>query len=235
MDTYLFFGGFAALVVTILVCSYISEKRRTDKFRLVAEELGLPFFPKGDQSLIDRLSDFHLFSEGHGKKIENTLHGDSGTVEVAIFGYKYTVGSGKNSSTKRQSVVYFRSASLDLPQFAVRPESFFHKIGGVFGYQDIDFESHAGFSKSYLLRGTDEEQVRETFNDEVLDFFEQNQGVSVEAARNDLIFYRASKRIKPTDVRQFMEEGFRVFRLFESAFSPDPGKQIPLTAEGNEP
>ncbi len=234
MDSFLFFGGFIAFGLLMFLCASISEKRRTEKFRLVAEELGLPFFPKGDQLLIGRLSEFHLFSEGDRKKIENMLHGESDTVEVAIFGYKYTVGGGKDSSTNRQSVIYFQSQSLDLPKFALRPESIFHRIGGVFGYQDIDFETHAGFSKSYLLRGTDEEQIRETFTDQVLEYFEQHQGISVEAARDDLIFYRASKRIKPTDVRQFMEEGFRVFRLFENAGSINPVEQVPLTTEGND-
>jgi len=42
---------------------------------------------------------------------------------------------------------------LKLPFFELKPENTFHKIGQVFGYQDIDFEAFPNFSKGYLLRG----------------------------------------------------------------------------------
>jgi len=35
------------------------------------------------------------------------------------------------------------------------PESFFHRIGDVFGFKDIDFDEEPGFSGCYLLKGND--------------------------------------------------------------------------------
>ena len=204
-----------AVIGGIFVVSHLQDKKRTEKLRQVADEMGLPFYPQGDDSLIGQLSNFPLFSEGRSKKIKNMLHGETSEVEVGIFDFRYTTGSGKSSHTHKQSVAYFRSPDLDFPDFALRPEHLFHRIGGVFGYQDIDFESHPRFSKSYLLRGNSEHKIRQLFNDEILAFFERQTGLSVEGNGERLIFYRASKRVKPEEVRSFFEEGFRVFALLK--------------------
>jgi len=181
----------------------------------VADELGLPFFPTGDKSLIDHLSGFHLFSQGRSKKIVNMIHGDTDAMDLAIFDYRYTVGSGQHSSTHSQTVICFQSDELNLPEFSMRPEGFFHKIGGMFGYKDIDFESHATFSKAYLLRGPDEAAIRELFREEMLSHFETQKRLCVEGAGNTLVFYRAGRRVKPDEIHSLMEQGFQVLALFQ--------------------
>ena len=114
--------------------------------------------------------------------------------------------------TEMSSVL--RAVANSLPHFAVRPEGIFHKIGGALGYQDIDFQAHPQFSQMYLLRGDDEPRIRELFGEERIAFFERHPKISVEGADNQLIFYRHRKRSRPAEVRQLMDEGFRVFKLF---------------------
>ena len=211
----------AAVVLLVVWARHEHEKRRTEQLRLTAEQMGRPFSPTGDGALIERLSGFHLFSQGRARKIRNLLHGVSEKigateqVEAEVFEYRYTVGGGQHSRTVTQSVMCFRSPELNLPRFALRPENLFHKLGTVVGYQDIDFDTHPRFSASYALRGHDEQQVREVFGAEVLAFFEAQDGVSTEGSGNQLIFYRGKKRIRPEDVSSFIEEGFRVFQLFK--------------------
>ncbi len=142
------------------------------------------------------------------------LHGETRNLELAIFDYRYTIGHGKNSRTHRQSVIYFGAAALALPPFELRPEGVFHRVGSAFGYQDIDFETHAQFSRTYLLRGDTEEGVRGLFSDELLEFFETHPGLSVEGGGNQLVFYRRKKRIEPDGTQEFMEEGTEVLTLF---------------------
>ena len=204
-----------AVIGGIILISHLQDKKRTEKLRQVADEMGLPFYPQGNDSLIGELSNFPLFSQGRSKKIKNMLHGETSEVEVGIFDFRYTTGGGKSSHTYRQTVAYFRSTDLNCPDFALRPEHLFHRIGGVFGYQDIDFESHPLFSKSYLLRGNSEHKIRNLFNEEALAFFEHQSGLSVEGNGERLIFYRASKRVEPGEIRSFFKEGFRVYGLFK--------------------
>jgi len=189
------------------------EKKRTAALKNLAAELHLQFFPTGDASLVEALDKFHLFSQGYSKKFRNMLHGENQNTELAIFDYRYNIGD-ENSTTYKQTVIYFRSPTLDLPHFAVRPEGIFHKIGGALGYQDIDFQAHPQFSQMYLLRGDDEPGIRKLFDEERIAFFESHPKISVEGADNQLIFYRHRKRSRPEEVRQFMDEGFRVFKLF---------------------
>ena len=71
------------------------------------------------------------------------------------------------------------------------------------------------FSRNYLLRADNEEGVRCVFSEQVLSYFEQQQGVNTEGGGDQLIFYRPGKRIDPDQMRSFMAEGFRVFELFK--------------------
>ena len=64
-----------------------------------------------------------------------------------MFACRYVTGGGKHTRVIRQTVIYFRSPQLHLPEFALRPENLFHKMGAAFGYQDIDFDSHRKFVK----------------------------------------------------------------------------------------
>ena len=204
------------LSVAVLWLVWRHEKKRTESWRQQARRLNLRFFEKGDDSLLEQLQQFHLFSQGRSKKISNMLHGETEQGELAIFDYRYRTGGGKNSSTYRQSVLYLSSPSLDLPHFELRPEGVLHKIVGAFGYQDFDFARHPKFSKTYVLRGENERAVRELFEDEVLEFFEGEAKVCIEGGGQQLLFYRQRRRIKPEEAAEFMKEGFRLFAPFRA-------------------
>ena len=194
-------------------------EQRLKKLKDFAEQMGMECSAKGDSALLESLSAFDLFSQS-GVKITNVLHGDSEQLgygeefEVRILEYTYQSGE----STISQTVICFRSSQLSLPDFSMRPEHFFHKIGSVLGYQDIDFESHptaVEFSKKYLLRGKDEQKIRALFTDAVLTFFAAHPDkVCVEGSDDQLIWYQPGKIIEPEDIPAFMKEGFEVFRLF---------------------
>jgi len=187
---------------------------RTEQFALISAKLKLNFFPKGSPSLFERLKPFHLFSKGWSRKIKNLMEGEANKVELAIFDYQYTTHGGQHPQTHRQSLLFIRSPKLNLPDFSLRPENVFHKIGSAFGDKDIDFETHPIFSKSYLLRGDNEAVIRGLFNNELLNFIQSQQKISIEGSSDQLIFYRHKNRVKPEEVESFMEEGFQVFDQF---------------------
>ena len=189
-------------------------KKRTEQFALISAELKLNFFPKGSTSLFERLKPFYLFSKGRSRKIKNLMEGEANKVELAIFDYQYTTHGGQHPQTHRQSLLFIRSPKLNLPDFSLRPENVFHKIGSAFGDKDIDFETHPIFSKSYLLRGDNEAAIRGLFNNELLNFIQSQQKISIEGSGDQLIFYRNKNRVKPEEVESFMEEGFQVFDQF---------------------
>ena len=67
----------------------------------------------------------------------------------------------------------------------------------------------------FVLRGVHEKAVRQVFTAELLSFCETKPQVSIEGQGHDLIFYRASRRVKPDQFRDLMSEGFEVFKRFQ--------------------
>jgi hypothetical protein len=208
------FGGVAVLVGIIWFINNRMEQRRVEALRQTAEEMGFSFEARPGDSFANQFPGFQLFSQGHNRVAKNLLQGKALGLEVDIFDYSYVTGSGKNRHTWQQTVLAFEIDGAALPMFSLRPETVFDKIGQWFGYQDIDFESHPKFSRSYVLRGQDEQAVRELFGDRVLDYFEESPACCTEGGGNRLVYYRARTRVAPAKVRKFMEEGFRVLALF---------------------
>jgi hypothetical protein len=210
MDVEFFYIVAVGLLLILFLAQRRLEKsqdeRRTERLRAVAESMHLTFSENDNSLLAERISHFHLFSYGHSQRIRNVIRGRVGDVGVTVFDYRYTVGSDR-PTRKKQTVILFESGDMRLPAFSLRPEDVFHKVGQVFGYQDIDFDSHPTFSEVYLLRSDRESEVRDLFTPEVLSYFETQQFVSMEAAGGQLIFYEANRRLAPEQVPGFIREG----------------------------
>lgn len=206
--------GVGVIVGVVLYFTYLAEKKRTELMQRAAEELGFEFFPKGDGPLLTELSLFNLFTQGHSRRLYNLMRGEANNLEVAIFDYTYVTGGGKSSHTWHQTILCFGMPDTNLPSFSLRPQTFWHKIGAWFGYQDIHFDTHPVFSDKYLLRGRDEAAIRALFRDEVLSFYEHSEGLSTEGYGHRLLHYRQAKRVDPQNIRSFLEEGFKALALF---------------------
>ncbi|MDB4342102.1 hypothetical protein OAA59_02715, partial [bacterium] len=59
-----------------------------------------------------------------------------------------------------------------------------------------------------------EAAIRGLFNNELLNFIQSKQKISIEGSSDRLIFYRHKNRVNPDEVESFMEEGFQVFDQF---------------------
>lgn len=218
MDTWLFIllalvgvmviGGIAFLI------SQHFEKIRREKLESFASELSLDFYPAGHEELLLKIDDFKLFNSGHSRKMTNVILGETEIVNVAIFDYRYTTGSGKHQHTHHQTVVAMESADLQIPSFTMRPESLFDWFGSVLGMQDIDFEDHPTFSKMFVLKGENEKAIRNFFDLELLDFFAERKGITFEGAPGRFIYFKGGKTTKPEEMRAYLEEGYSVYSAF---------------------
>ncbi len=206
--------GIIAVIIGVFVVAHMMEKKRTAALQEQAARLSIDFHPTDALGLQARFGSFHLFGQGHGKKLKNVLSSTNEGVEIHVFDYKYTVGYGKHSHTYNQTIVAVSDPELNLPKCTVGPKSFFAKIGTIFGYQDINFDEYPVFSKKFLLRGDNEEEIRQAFNKDVIKFYEDNIGMSTEAQGNTLIVYRGSKRQKPEEISELLETGKAVADFF---------------------
>lgn len=201
----------AGAVAAIVVAMVRAERRRTEAMELASHTIGFVHEPTGDLDLLRALADLPLFGRGHSRKVRNLMTGRIGDAEVKLFDYAYTTGGGKNSHTFRQTVALF-PATRALPDFVLAPENVLHRIGQLFGYQDIDFEQNADFSSHYLLRGSDETAIRAAFGPDRVAFLAGDHGWTVEARSGFLGIYRSGKRCKPGELPAFLESAQRVWQ-----------------------
>jgi hypothetical protein len=196
-------GGVAIMAIAILVWRGASESSRRKKVEALSYTLGFDYAAEDTSLLESRFAALPLFSHGRRKRATNVLRRRESGGETLLFDYRYTTGSGKNSSTHYQTVYAVHRPGLSLPELELRPENLLHRIGGAFGYQDIDFAAFPEFSRRYLLRGKDEEAVRRAFTPALLQTLERRPGWSLEASAETVIVFRRGKRPKPDELHTF--------------------------------
>ncbi len=198
------------LIIAVFLCimgiAVLLDKRRRKALIALAGRYGLSH-EDSDPTLLDQsFTSFPLFDQGYSRDYTNIMKGNIDNLPVVLFDYKYTVGGGKSSSTYRQTVACYRLEESSLPKFDLSPENVVHKIASMFGYQDIDFSSHEGFSKSYLLRGPEETPIRSLFSHETLSYLESHTGWSVEGGGEWVAVFKPNRRITTENFRNFLDD-----------------------------
>jgi hypothetical protein len=207
-------GGVVVIALIIAYIVHLLEKKRTKAMAEAASELAFDFSPLGDPTYFDSLKALNLFSQGRYPAWTNMMRGEAGGLAVMIFDYAFTVGSGKHKRTVKQTVICFQFDSPSLPLFSLRPESFWHKVGGWLGMKDINFDLNPKFSSAYYLQGPDEEAIRKVFTPAVLAFFEETPNLSVEAMGDRLLYYIPAVRHDPKKIRDLLTRGFEILKQF---------------------
>ena len=147
------------------------------------------------------------------------MHGNYDDMNITIMDYEYIIKGSKsdsNSTSYLQTIIAVQSSQLDLPGFTLSPENIFHKIGGIFGYKDIDFDYNPNFSKKYLLRGKDEESIKKALNDKFLKFYEKNKCLNTEANGDRFIYYKGTKILPSKEIQGFLQEAINLHGLLKT-------------------
>ncbi len=210
---FLFIVILPIIFALIVIFAIQAEKKRKAAIEAAAVELGLAFSPTlagPDQQLFET---FELAHIGHGREASSATIADSGELRMVLFDYKYTVGSGKNKSTRTYSVVMAISQTLAMPKFSMTPESFFHRLADFFGFKDIDFDDDPAFSDQFLLKGENEAEIRNFFTPHRRAGLLPLGPISLEAHDHVFIYYRSGKQSNAAHLRAMMEEGFKIQTL----------------------
>lgn len=206
-------GALVLIVWVVVVIRRLEQKRRA-AFEQLALQRGWTYTGKVDFPAIPAPAEFQLFTKGHSRAFQNRLQTSAEGAELTIVDYRYVTGSGKSRSTHSQTIVHIRSPRLSLPTFVLAPENVFHRIFQTFGYQDIDIDAHADFSHRFLLRGPDEQGIRQAFTGGVVSFYMTQHDVTTEGAGDQLLFYRPSRTPDPEKIPAFVEEALKALRAF---------------------
>ncbi len=154
-----------------------SRKRREGLFEL-AQRLGLNFSAAEDYGLADQYGFLKQLAQGENRYANNMLSGNYQQNEILAFDYHYTTGSGKSREEHNLSFFILTMPAL-FPDLTIRRENFLTKVAGVFGYQDIKFES-AEFSKAFCVRSPDKKFAYDVCNAKMIEYLMANRDLSVE-------------------------------------------------------
>jgi len=185
-----------------------ARSTRTEFLSGLAKQLQLGFNKADDERILGYLKGFGLFRRGSSKKMYNILsYTDEDLSEKYFFDYEYTIRTNNSKKTYRQSVFFLNSKNLYIPSHKLKPEHFGHMIQKkLFGMIDIDFVGFPVFSKNYLLKGDDEELIRDSYSDDILKYFSENTGWTVEGVNYFLIMYFSKKLVKQSHYHLFLRE-----------------------------
>jgi hypothetical protein len=207
------FGFVILLVVAIFIISHKMRQKRIQALQAFAAQNGWTFIPNATPQIFQNANAYSIFNHSRRDLIALLQRPHDGG-SVFVFDYSYTVGSGKNSSTYTQTIAAFHTPRLQIPYFALYPESFFSFIGEMFGYNDIDFHTHPVFSNSYKLTGRDEMPIRRIFHPQALSFFEHQQKINVDGGGNYLFIYLHNQTFKPENLNSLLDTALYIYNLF---------------------
>lgn len=191
------------------------QKDRAIEMEGVARRLKMEYLEDDSYEAVPYLKEFKLGKMGGRRKVKNaiTFKDELDGKEFRIFDYYYTVNSNNSSHTYKQTVFFVNSKELSLPEFMMKPENFFHKIGAFLGFGDINFERDPQFSGQYYLKGPEEDFIRSLMTDKVLHYFRINEGWSVEGINYYLILYQYNTLIHPSWIERFYLRGREIYDM----------------------
>jgi len=207
--------GVVVVVVTVVtVVSRRYERRRLESLGEIARAHDLQLGADEDGAHRAHVEGFKLGNVGRSRRLKNVISGAWAGEDIMFCDYRYKTRHGKNSRRHSLSIL-FLSLERPCPDLSMGPEGVASKIFQAFGAKDINFLTHPEFSKSFILRGDDEDAIRERFDFDLLEFFEGWGGVSLEVSRGELAYYRYNRRCKPELLEAFIEEGLALKAAFD--------------------
>lgn len=221
---FLLFGLLALLIVGLYL---YNEKRRAARLETIASMLGMAF-TAGQQLMPAELeqADFYLFTQGD-RQIRNLLQGSLEGFNVAEFAYFYTAALGMagrrdlpNSNddgqieNRGQTVIWLSQSGRSLPEFDLCPRGgSIRAVTQQTGYQSVGFDGRNDFRAQYQLLGYDAAQLRQVFDNSMLDeLLALPTPFTIESRGQHWLLYREAVLVQPQDIPAMLQQAIRLIR-----------------------
>lgn len=174
-------------IALFFVLAGFLERQRREKFRKLAQELGLRF-SLDDWSIERRYGFLKELLKGDRRRASMTLSGEYRGYWVEAFEYVYetygTDSKGNRTTNYNWSNHYVLTerhpdAPLPYPELRVYPETLLSRIGQALGFDDIDFES-IEFSKAFTVRSKDKRFAYDILNPRIMELLLEDKRTLLE-------------------------------------------------------
>lgn len=208
----LFFVVIGILVIAGIWYGVQRGKKRRQALGVLAGKLGMSFDPEKRRGLAEELgSRFATLTQGSNRYAYNILAGRRDGRAATLFDFHHETYS-TDSKGNRQTHHHHRSFviiehDVNLGALEARPEHFFDKLKGFFGFDDIDFES-AEFSKAYYVKAKDRKLAYDLFHPRMIEFMLAHKGLKVTTWVDHALFRYGSGRMTPLVFEGTLRDGF---------------------------
>ena len=156
---------------------------------------------------IEDYTDWHFYNLSIRRKInaiENVM-----TIKEDGLGYiiaDMSIQKGAQTTADVDKISVLKICGLkNIPNFYMHKTYLTDRIKESLGNEDINFESHPKFSDKYVLRSdTDEKQVREFFNPDLLSFLEKFDDSYLSGNGKDLLFHFGEKCLSAEEIESLV-------------------------------
>jgi MFS superfamily sulfate permease-like transporter len=191
---------------------------RQIELRKLSEANDFTYYPQRVRNLL-KFKDFPI---QRGNKIlfeENILskYIENGKIEVSDIYLQE--GALQDKSETHITLLEVSGSEVLIPDFALEPEGLWSKLFEGIQGKDIDFATHQIFSKKYYLRGEDENAIRKSFQESLIQFLENREEMHIECHKNRLIFYKKRDLLEPVEINymvQFAEQFLQQISIIKS-------------------
>ncbi len=186
---------------------------RVPGYQKIADRLGF-YFSETDEnkSVFNAFKNFKLFKMGSGRKVKYILTRKTQHETQWTFEYFYTISTGKSTATYIQHV-FAVHCDISLASFYFYPQNFLHTIGKWFGMQDVEWKDFPDFNKNYMVKASSETEIRTFISEDVLGFLSYEKGWHIQAIENQIIFYKAGKRMNEEMVEPFIQVAETMYNI----------------------
>jgi MFS superfamily sulfate permease-like transporter len=183
--------------------------QRQKRLRNLATEKDYEFTSKIDWNTI-YLKNFHFFEIRPIERKYNCLKGSFDNIDTSWEIADVTFNEGQAFATETfNTTMMVLKLNKKIPVFTLEKEGvldkLFDRVIAFTGYKDIDFEMYPGFSKKFLLTGTNESEIRDFFTDDIIRFFENHQIYHLESNGEALIIFDKIKLARTDETIAFID------------------------------
>lgn len=108
----------------------------------------------------------------------------------------------------------FVMPKTDKPKFILSDSNFYDSIQDLFSHKDIKFESHPEFTRSYLLTSENEEETRQLFSAEVLEYLEKHRDYKIEVNEQFILVFNSQKILNIKEIEELRTFSNEILGMF---------------------
>lgn len=215
-------------IIAAAIYSARKERERREALAAMAARLDWSFEPGHDSSVGSLLAQFGAFQQGHSRAGYNTLRGElviddrPYPVLAGDYTYKITRSNGKTTTTTTYHFSYMvvQCPLPGVPDLSIRRETFFDKIAGAMGFDDIDFES-AEFSRKFHVRSSDRKFAFAVVHPRMMEFLLAGSPPPIDIRQGQMCVAGVNTRWTPEQFGQQFEFVTKFFDLWPDYLQHD--------------